>query len=236
MTYRRIVVLTGAGISAESGLKTFRDSDGLWEQHRIEDVATPEGFARDPALVHRFYNARRQQLLSDAVQPNAAHRALATLEQAHLGTVLVVTQNVDDLHEGAGSRCVIHLHGELRQIRCCQSGQVWRTEQDTSVEDQCRCCHPARAVRPHVVWFGETPLELDRIAEALGQCDLFFAIGTSGHVYPAAGFVQTARAAGAHTVELNLEPSAVQSAFDECRYGPAGELVPAYVEELLVRA
>jgi NAD-dependent deacetylase len=231
-----IVVLTGAGISAESGLATFRGAGGLWQGHRAEDVATPEAFARDPALVHRFYNQRRRQLHDPGIKPNAAHQALARLEALWPGEVLVVTQNVDDLHERAGSRRVLHMHGELRRVRCtaCGNERLWLGE--LGVATACPACGAAGGMRPAIVWFGEMPLELDRIMAALQACDLFVAIGTSGHVYPAAGFVELVRDMGrAHTIEVNLEPSAVRSAFAECRAGPAGSLVPALVDELLER-
>jgi NAD-dependent deacetylase len=225
-----IVVLTGAGISAESGLRTFRGADGLWEDHRIEDIATPEGFMRDPAQVHRFYNQRRAQLAT--VKPNAAHLALAELERAWPGGFLLVTQNVDDLHDRAGSRNLVHMHGDLGRIRCTRCGAVSPWTGDTSQETPCPACGRSPAVRPHIVWFGEMPLELDRIGEALERCGLFVAIGTSGNVYPAAGFV-----AGvgpyATTLELNLEPSQVTSEFFEHRQGPATERVPELVRELL---
>lgn len=234
-SYQRIVILTGAGISAESGIRTFRASDGLWEEHRIEDVATPEGFAANPALVHRFYNLRRQQLLSAEVQPNAAHRALARLEAEFSGDVLLVTQNIDDLHKRAGFRNVIHMHGELLKVRCARSGELFPVSGDIDGDTVCACCGHTSVLRPHVVWFGEMPLMMDEIAGALDQCDLFVAIGTSGNVYPAAGFVREAAASGAHTLEINLEPSAVQSAFAEKRLGLASEQVPRLVTELLSR-
>ena len=230
---RSIVVLTGAGISAESGIQTFRAADGLWEQHRIEDVASPAGYARNPELVHHFYNQRRRELLGPGIRPNPAHRALAELEQHWPGAVLVITQNIDNLHERVGSRSVIHMHGELLKVRCVRSGAVSSADQNVGVEDRCTCCAPPSPLRPHVVWFGEMPLEMDRIVQALRACHLFVAIGTSGNVYPAAGFVQEARAARAHTVELNLEPSAVQSNFSERTYGPASQIVPTFVKELL---
>ncbi|ARD19651.1 Sir2 family NAD+-dependent deacetylase [Edwardsiella piscicida] len=216
-----IVVLTGAGVSAESGIRTFRAADGLWEEHRVEDVATPEGYQRDPALVQAFYNDRRRQLQQPAIQPNAAHLALARLEQALGDRFLLVTQNIDNLHERAGSQRVIHMHGELLKVRCTQSGQVFRWGGDLSVDDRCHCCQIPAPLRPHVVWFGEMPIGMDEIYQALQQADEFIAIGTSGHVYPAAGFVHEARLCGAHTVELNLEPSQVESEFDERHYGPA---------------
>lgn len=229
-----IVILTGAGISVESGLPSFRGAGGLWEGWRLEDVATPEAFARRPALVQRFYDERRRQLLSAAVQPNAAHRALAEFERRWPGHVLVVTQNIDDLHERAGSRHLIHMHGELLKARCTSCAQVVPWLSDLSLDHRCSACGRANALRPHVVWFGELPLELDAIYEALAACDLFVAIGTSGQVYPAAGFVEAVRGAGrAHTVELNLEPSAIDPLFAERRHGPAVEIVPALVDELL---
>lgn len=230
-TSGRLVVLTGAGISAESGLRTFRAADGLWEDHRVEEVATPEAFRRDPALVYRFYNERRRSLAT--VQPNAAHRALARLEAAWAGDFLLVTQNVDDLHGRAGSQRLVHMHGELLKGRClaCHAVVPWAGDLDGA--SRCPAC--ARGgVRPHIVWFGERPLEMDRIFEALDRCDCFVAIGTSGHVYPAAGFVQ-AVSPGARTVELNLEPSRVASAFQEVRTGRATDLVPALVTELMAQ-
>ncbi|MDK2777448.1 MAG: NAD-dependent protein deacylase [Pseudomonadota bacterium] len=228
--FRRIVVLTGAGISAESGLKTFRDGDGLWENHRVEDVATPEAFVRNPQLVQDFYNARRAQLKE--VQPNAAHTALALFEQEFQGNFLLVTQNVDDLHDRAGSRHLLHMHGELLKARCLTSGRVHHHDGDISNRVLCPCCGQP-SLRPHIVWFGEMPLYMDKIYAALEQCDLFVSIGTSGHVYPAAGFVEVARQSGAHTVELNLEPSNVEDAFAEHQYGRAGDIVPAYFSRLL---
>ena len=224
-----IVVLTGAGISAESGLRTFRASDGLWEEHRVEDVATPEAFHRDPVLVHTFYNQRRAQLAE--VRPNAAHEALARLEERWPGEVLVVTQNVDDLHDRAGSRNLIHMHGELRKMRCVRCGAVHGWERDAGTATACPACGRVGGMRPHIVWFGEMPLEMPRIQDALERCALFVAIGTSGHVYPAAGFVEWV-GPGARTLELNLEPSAVGSRFMECRQGKATVLVPSLVEEL----
>jgi NAD-dependent deacetylase len=225
-----IVILTGAGISAESGLRTFRAADGLWEDHRVEDVATPEAFVRDPQLVQRFYNERRQQLKN--VQPNAAHHALARLEREWPGDVLVVTQNVDDLHDRAGSRNLIHMHGELLKARCLVCGHVCSWSDDILAESACPSCARIGRLRPHIVWFGEMPLELDRIGDALERCHLFAAIGTSGNVYPAAGFVSMV-APGTHTLELNLDASMVSSVFTKCRQGRATELVPAWVEELL---
>lgn len=229
----RVVVLTGAGISAESGIRTFRAADGLWEEHKVEDVATPEGFARDPQRVQAFYNARRRQLQQADIQPNAAHRALAELESALGDHFLLVTQNIDNLHERAGNRNVIHMHGELLKVRCAASGQILHWTEDVKPDDRCHCCQFPSVLRPHVVWFGEMPLQMDEIYQALAQADYFVAIGTSGHVYPAAGFVHEARIQGAHTVELNLEPSQVGSEFEEKQYGLASEVVPEWVQDLL---
>jgi NAD-dependent deacetylase len=225
----RLVILTGAGISAESGLRTFRAADGLWENHRVEDVATPEAFRRNPELVYRFYNERRRSLAE--VQPNAAHLALARLEREWPGELLLVTQNVDDLHDRAGSRHLLHMHGELLKGRCLGCGAVLDWPGDMDGDSRCPLCTHG-SVRPHIVWFHELPLEMDRIYSALDHCDLFLAIGTSGHVYPAAGFVE-AVGPGARTVELNLEPSLVTSAFQEARTGRATGLVPAFVDALL---
>jgi NAD-dependent deacetylase len=229
-----IVVLTGAGISAESGLPTFRGADGLWMGRRLEEVATPEAFAREPEVVQRFYDLRRRQLLAPATAPNAAHLALAELERRWLGPVRIVTQNIDDLHERAGSKSLIHMHGELLKARCTACGVVGAWRGDLAASHQCPGCRQWGTLRPHVVWFGEMPLELDAIHEALSACELFVAIGTSGQVYPAAGFVEEVRRHGrAHTVELNLEPGALDGRFVERRYGRASELVPRYVSELL---
>ncbi len=226
-----IVILTGAGVSAESGVRTFRDNGGLWEDHRIEDVATPEGFARDPALVHRFYDARRAALRE--VAPNAAHKALARLEREWPGQVLLVTQNVDDLHERAGSTNLIHMHGELKSAWCraCDARMKW--EEDLGDGPSCRACTMAGTLRPDIVWFGEMPYRMDEIYAALAACDLFVSIGTSGAVYPAAGFVRQAREMGAQTLEINMEPSEGSLWFHDARHGAAGELVPAWVNEIL---
>lgn len=231
-----IVVLTGAGISKESGLDTFRCEDGIWSRVNLEDVATPEGFARNPQLVHAFYNARRSKLADPAIGPNPAHAALARLEYEWPGEVFVVTQNIDDLHERAGSRNLLHMHGELRKIRCEACGAILDWINDLGVEHACPSCRRVGRLRPHVVWFGEMPLEMALIETKLAACDLFISIGTSGNVYPAARFVQTARAAGAHTVELNLEPSVGARHFREAHHGPASQVVPAYVESLLALA
>lgn len=228
----RIVVLTGAGISAESGLPTFRDADGLWEGHRPEEVATPGAYAAEPDLVHRFYDARRAALL--AVLPNPAHEALARLESALGDDLYLVTQNIDDLHERGGSTRVHHLHGELRKARCTSCGATRPWDGDLVHRPPCPACGSA-ALRPHVVWFREVPLGMAEVEAALFSADLFVSIGTSGSVYPAAGFVEVARAAGARTLELNLVPSEGTAWFDEARHGPASELVPAWVDEVLAR-
>jgi NAD-dependent deacetylase len=232
--FDNIVILTGAGLSAESGLGTFRDKGGLWSQFPLEEVATPEGFARNPARVNEFYNLRRRKQ-RDA-KPNAAHQALARLEREHKGEVLIVTQNIDALHEAAGTRNLIHMHGELGKALCAQRGLSLTWNEDLSVKTACHACGELGAMRPDVVWFGEMPREMDRIYAALSACDLFVSVGTSGSVYPAAGFVAEARASGAHTVELNLEPSEGASLFAEAFYGPATEIVPSYVERLLQRS
>jgi len=228
---RNIVILTGAGISAESGLSTFRGPDGLWEGHRVEDVCTPEAFARDPELVHAFYDARRAKL--DEVEPNAAHLALARLDKQWSGELLLVTQNVDDLHERAGSKRLIHMHGQNKQGWClaCNERFAWTGPMGTGAK--CPGCGGEGRVRPDIVWFGEMPYEMDRIEDALREADLFVSIGTSGAVYPAAGYVQTARYCGATALEMNLEPSLGSIFFHESRTGPASELVPRWVDEML---
>ncbi|KGA23763.1 NAD-dependent protein deacylase [Pectobacterium brasiliense] len=231
----RVVVLTGAGISAESGIRTFRAADGLWEEHRVEDVATPEGFQRNPELVQEFYNARRRQLQQPEIVPNAAHLALANLEAMLEDNFQLITQNIDNLHERAGSKRVIHMHGELLKVRCSQSGQIVEWTDDLAAGERCHCCQFPAPLRPHVVWFGEMPLHMDKIYHALSQADYFIAIGTSGHVYPAAGFVHEAHSHGAYTLELNLEPSQVESQFDEKIYGPASSVVPEFVAAWLTR-
>ncbi|MBM3491104.1 MAG: NAD-dependent deacylase [Alphaproteobacteria bacterium] len=230
--YRHVVVLTGAGISAESGLATFRDRDGLWSKVDLEEVGTPDAFRRNPDFVHDFHNGLRRKV--QEVEPNAAHRALAALEQRIAGEFLLVTQNVDDLHERAGSRNLLHMHGELLKRRCQACGQVDAWRDDLGTGHVCAACGRQGSLRPHVVWFHEMPFEMERIARALAGCDLFVSIGTSGNVYPAAGFVADVRRGGrAHTVELNLEPSEGASLFAERRHGPATAIVPAYVAELL---
>ena len=236
MAHRNLVILTGSGISAESGVPTFRAADGLWMGHRVEDVATPQAFARNPALVQDFYNRRRRQLAE--VQPNAAHRAIAALAARWEGDFLLVTQNVDDLHDRAHADMppspafrLIHMHGELLKAECTATGRVcdWPGDLDPVHPSP---FHPQGRLRPHIVWFGETPLHMPVIQRALAECDLFVSIGTSGAVYPAAGFVQLASMAGARTVELNLEPSLASRLFDETHYGPATEVVPAFCQQL----
>ena len=229
-TIRNIVILTGAGISAESGIDTFRSEGGLWEQHRVEDVATPEAFARDPDLVLGFYDMRRAAIQTKV--PNAAHEALARLDRAWAGELLIVTQNVDDLHERAGATRVLHMHGEHLNAWCtaCDARSPWRGP--LIDRPACPACGAA-ALRPDVVWFGEMPYEMERIYEALRRADLFVSIGTSGAVYPAAGFVRTARDLGARTLELNLEPSQGSRWFHDTRHGPATQVVPDWVEDML---
>ncbi|MGY6635059.1 MAG: NAD-dependent deacylase [Alkalilacustris sp.] len=226
----RTVVLTGAGVSAESGLGTFRDVGGVWDRYDLTQVATPEGFARDPGLVHGFYNARRANMRAAA--PNAAHRALARLQQAWGERLTLVTQNIDDLHERGGAGPVWHMHGELARALCADCGHRWDAPDEMTAADPCPACR-APATRPDVVWFGEIPYLMEEIAEALTRADLFVAIGTSGAVYPAAGFVAEAAARGARTLEINLAPSDVADAFDEVRLGPATQTVPAWVNALL---
>lgn len=234
-TKRKIVILTGAGISKESGINTFRDQGGLWEKNRIEDVATATALRADPVRVNGFYNDRRRGMSDPAIVPNAAHFALAKLESQWGDDVLLVTQNIDDLHERAGSKGVVHMHGSLGEAECgrCDSSFPWR--EDVLVTSRCRICGETGYLRPHVVLFEEMPFRMDQINRAAKECGLFVAIGTSGHVYPAAGLVGKARMRGAHTIELNLERSAVGDAFLEGRYGPASEVVPAFVDQLLAR-
>ncbi|MSR10993.1 MAG: NAD-dependent protein deacylase [Gammaproteobacteria bacterium] len=226
-----IVVLTGAGISAESGIQTFRAADGLWENHRVDEVATPEGFERNPPLVYEFYNQRRRQILSPEIRPNPAHSALAKFEHDFLGNFVLITQNIDNLHERAGSKKLLHMHGEILKMRCLNSKLVFDIREDLVFETECRCCRSPGNLRPHIVWFGEMPLHMHEINLALKGCDLFVAIGTSGNVYPASGFYQSAKIARAHTVELNLEVTG--SGFDEHVYGKASEIVPAFFEGIL---
>jgi NAD-dependent deacetylase len=225
-----IVVLTGAGISAESGLATFRGAGGLWEGHRVEEVATPEAFQKNPKLVQDFYNHRRRQLLE--VEPNLAHKSLVHLEKNWKGSFLLVTQNVDDLHDRAGNQNLLHMHGELKKVRCLQSGTVLNWEDDILGSTVCNCCSKQGTLRPHIVWFGEMPLNMEIIYEELRRCDLFISIGTSGQVYPAAGFVSEASSNGkAWTIEVNTEKTGTN--FDEARVGPASHILPEMVETLL---
>jgi NAD-dependent deacetylase len=239
MKYKNIVILTGAGISAESGIPTFRASDGLWCNHRVEDVATPEGYARNPKLVQQFYNARRAQLKD--VHPNAAHHALAELAAQWEGGLFLITQNVDDLHERAeqgksikSGYKLIHMHGELKRSRCVISEQVFPWSANIEPDSICNCCQKKGTLRPHIVWFNEIPLQMDVIDSVLSDCDLFVAIGTSGNVYPAANFVHNVRSFGkAHTVELNAEPSMVESLFHEKIYGKATVIVPEFIKNII---
>ena len=230
LRYNYIVILTGAGLSAESGLATFRDPNGIWAKYDWREIATIDGFRKNPERVHEFYNMRRRA--HAGIVPNAAHAALARLEAAHNG-VTIVTQNVDALHEAAGSKNLIHMHGEIFKVFCthCDARQIWRDE--LSRATSCPACDKAGGMRPDVVWFGETPYHMDRIGALLRGCDLFMSIGTSGNVYPAAGFVAEARGHGAHTVELNLEPSSGATLFHDAIYGPATEVVPRFVERLI---
>ncbi len=236
---QNILILTGAGISADSGIATFRAADGLWENHPVEEVATPEGYARNPQLVQRFYNERRAELLSPHIKPNAAHRALAELEQhfqqEKWGSVTIVTQNIDNLHERGGSQSVWHMHGELLKLRCPNSEQLydWATSEPVTEHVRCRCCSKSYPLRPHIVWFGEMPLYLEEIAYQLAQATLFVAIGTSGNVYPAAGFVAEAKALGIPTLAFNLEPSSNITLFDRTIYGRAAETIPRWVDEMI---
>lgn len=220
----QIVVLTGAGISAESGLKTFRGNDGLWENHRIEEVATPEAFSSNPELVQRFYRMRREQLLSPKIKPNAAHLALADFQKKNPGKLLIVTQNVDNLHEQAGSNDVWHMHGELLKGRC----QKCHIIQDIGLDMPSHC---GKLMRPHIVWFGEIPFELEAIAAAIAHCRTFAAIGTSGQVYPAAGFAQLAKSYSKYTIEFNLASTSISKFFDESISGEASLTVPAWLNQ-----
>ncbi len=230
--FDKIVILTGAGISAESGISTFRDKDGVWAKYDVEEVATPMAFARNPVLVHDFYNMRRRGL--HTVKPNAAHAALAELEaKMPADAVTVVTQNVDNLHEAAGSKNLIHMHGELFKAWCKACDEKMRWTDDMTASSTCPACKAAGKMRPNIVWFHEMPYEMDRIYGLLGECDLFVSIGTSGNVYPAAGFVAEARGNGAHTIELNLEPSEGASMFAEAIHGKASVIVPAFVKRVL---
>ena len=232
MAQQRVVVLTGAGISAESGVRTFRDGDGLWEEHRLEDVATPLAWTNNPVLVWRFYQARRRQLLE--VAPNAAHKALATFA-AKREHFTLITQNVDDLHERAGNTNTIHMHGRLKTLRCEQSGRSEVRMAESDLADDflvCQCCATPQRLRPDIVWFGEMPIQMEEIYAAVEQSDLFIVVGSSGHVYPAAGLVNVAHQAGARTVLVNLEAPLNADAFDEVHLGKAGELLPGLLKNL----
>lgn len=227
----QIVVLTGAGVSAESGLGTFRDKGGLWTQYDLAEVATPEGYAADPDKVLDFYNARRRNCTEAA--HNAAHEALARLQREYEGGLTIVTQNIDDLHERGGASDVIHMHGQILSALCAACGDRWTWTSDMTRSDVCRTCAMAGPVRPDIVWFGEIPYHMDQICTALSSCDLFVAVGTSGQVYPAAGFVHEARVAGAETLEINLEASDTTGLFHRQILGPATQTVPAWVAEVL---
>lgn len=230
-----IVILTGAGISAESGVPTFRASDGLWCGHRVEDVATPQAFARNPSMVHDFYNERRRGLLHQDVQPNPAHKALAELQEKWPADVSIVTQNIDDLHERGGSMDVIHMHGEILQSVCIFCRDKFPQKEDSSTESSCPSCTQSGGVRPDIVWFGEMPYHMDVIERKISECDLFISIGTSGNVYPAAGFVMMANQTGAKTVEINLEKSVNAYEFSLGLYGKAGDLLPEFVKNILTQ-
>lgn len=228
----KVLVLTGAGVSAESGIPTFRGPDGLWEGHRLEEVATPEAFRRDPVLVHRFYNARRKKLLEPAIQPNVAHQALADFERRHRGEFLLVTQNIDDLHQRAGSQRVLPMHGELLKVRCLDTGEVFPWRDDISIDTP----HPRDSsrkgrLRPHIVWFGEMPFGMDEIEQAANEADVFISIGTSGVVYPAAGIVRSTKRS-CRRIEINLDATPGTSLFDESIRGPATVEVPRVLEQL----
>lgn len=229
--FKNIVILTGAGISAESGIRTFRDQNGLWEDHRIEDVATPEAFARNPELVQRFYNLRRAQLKDPSVEPNPAHKALARLEEVWEGNFLLITQNVDDLHRRAGSKNLLHMHGRLDRVFCLYCDEHFDWTEDLSVNENCPRCGRRSGVRPDIVWFGEMPHHMDEIYEALEKADYFVSIGTSGNVYPAAGFVRLAWKA--LKIEINLKGTEVSPSFDENLIGPASTEVPKFVSDFL---
>ena len=233
MRDKKVVILTGAGISAESGVKTFRDNDGLWENHRIEDVATPEAWHTNAELVWKFYQARRRQMKE--VEPNPAHESLAKLE-SEIKDFTLITQNVDDLHERGGSNTVIHMHGRLQTLRCESSGQIEHRMADSDLNDDfvtCNCCAEPSRMRPDIVWFGEIPMEMEQIYSAVESCDVFIVVGSSGHVYPAAGMVNVARSIGAHTILVNYEMPANGEDFDEVHLGKAGEILPDLVESWL---
>lgn len=235
-SHSKIVILTGAGISAESGIKTFRDQNGLWEEHDVMDVATPEGFERDADLVYRFYNQRRAQLFSSEVTPNPAHLALAKLQKNWQGEVVIVTQNVDNLHERAGSSQVLHMHGELSKMRCSKTSSAFESPIELNQSTLCPKCQTSGHMRPHIVWFGEVPFFMDEIEKHVSECELFIAIGTSGLVYPAALLVSWARGAGAKAIEINLEATERSSVFHHTFHERASLLVPSFVDELFKQA
>lgn len=233
-SYNSIVCLTGAGISAESGIQTFRDQNGLWENHAIEDVATPDAFAQNPNFVHNFYNERRISLFDKKIEPNLAHQALSKCEKKFIGEFIIITQNIDNLHERAGSKNILHMHGELTKMRCEQTNQVFKSEMKISTETKCQCCQQAGTLRPHIVWFGEIPHNMDIIEQKLMECDLFISIGTSGAVYPAAMFVQQAKIFNdAYTVEVNTQETEISDRFDETIQGPATLELPKFLESIL---
>lgn len=238
-TRSNIVILTGAGISKESGLDTFRDKGGIWSTVSIEDVATPSAFKKNPKKVNEFYNARRRPLIEGLIKPNVAHDALARLEKEwsseKRGKITIVTQNIDNLHEKAGSKNLIHMHGEILKARCQECEKISICDNDIQFDEICPKCNTKNSLRPHVVWFGEMPLEMDHIYELLEECNLFISIGTSGNVHPAASFIKFVRAnTNIYTIELNLEPSEGATLFDEARYGAATDLIPLFVEELIL--
>ena len=230
-SYKSIVVLTGAGISAESGLATFRSSNGLWNNHRVEDVATIEAFQRNPEFVHDFYNQMKPELL--AAKPNPAHLALTKLQNNYPAPVSIITQNVDTLHEKAQSRNIYHIHGQINQAVCLNCGHVLETWNDVTTETVCPQCSVAGMMKPNIVFFGENLLYMDKVERLLASCDLFLSIGTSGVVFPAAAFVQTAKLYGAETYEFNLEKTSNNFYFDHHIFGKAGDILPPFVDELL---
>lgn len=229
--YKNIVILTGAGISAESGLATFRSENGLWNNHKVEDVATIEAYWRNPDYVHDFYNQMRPELFN--AKPNAAHLAITKLQEKYNSNINVITQNIDTLHEKAGNKNVWHIHGQINQIVCMNCGHVFETWGDVSSEDSCPHCGISAMLKPNIVFFGENLLYMDKVDELLQTCDLFISVGTSGVVYPAAGFVQVAKFAGADTIEVNLEETSNNYLFDRHIYGKAGEVLPQLVQELI---
>ena len=230
-TYKNIVILTGAGISAESGLATFRASNGLWNNHKVEDVATIEAFERNPAYVHEFYNELKKELVK--AKPNKAHLAITRLQKEYDANISVVTQNVDTLHEKAGNQNIYHIHGQINQAVCLNCGKILETFGDVDTETVCPHCHIAGMMKPNIVFFGENLLCMDKVDRLLSECDLFLSIGTSGVVFPAASFVQIAKYNNAKTYEFNLEPTSNNYYFDHHVYGPAGTTLPAFVDEMI---